>query len=238
MAEWSEKIARTVQTPDGELARELRLIPRQVWLACWSVIADPSGKAARAAWRGVAAVRRGRMLRASLGLETGTARYRWSDLRARRICALALGLHLLNERTRRRGRWAGGCVRGITRPALCALLRDPNDPRSSSTPSVSALAGTHRPGATAATGEVGYLRALEEAGFCYSQQLAPAVAAPCERFGAYCSNRYWLSDCVIERAIGDRGELWKLLALGDDWQRQELERGLTAYESPEPRPPD
>lgn len=202
-----ERLEPLLETREREgLAFELRLIPRHVWRTCWKIVGDRSGAAARAAWRGVAPLLRVRMLRASLGLyATEFARYRWSDMRARRICALAWALIELSKRGTRRGRWAGGLVTGITRGALCQLLRDPHDDRESAVPSLSALAGTHRVGATAMTGEVGYMVALKEVGFCYSQQLDPKDALPCERWGTYCSARYWLATSVYERAFAELG---------------------------------
>lgn len=212
------------------LAWELRLIPRDVWRTSWKIVGDASGAAARAAWRGVAPLLRVRMLRAALSMHgASSARYSWARLRARRICALAWALQALAKRGRRRGQWAGGLVCGVTRNALCHLLRDPYEPSAElAVPSVSALAGTHRVGATVESGELGYMMALKAAGFCYSQRVGPASnPLPCERWGAWCSARYWLAAGVYERAVAEFGvDAGALLEFSAGWVRDGLEPAL------------
>lgn len=183
-------------------ANRARVIPFKLWLLCAMVIADRSGRAARvelAKLKNRPAA--GAILRASIAPELGAERRSWSDLRTRRIAALGLAIVHLADPTRRRDQWGGGLVRGIPRGALCALLRDPLDPRSSATPSISALVGVHRPGATADTGQVGYLNALAAAGLLYRQQL-PACEAGRDEVGpsGWAMNRYWVVTSAWELA--------------------------------------
>ncbi len=223
------------------LAFELRLIPVHVWRTCWKIVGDASGAAARAAWRGVAPLLRARMLRAALNMQgIEAARYSWADKRARRICALAWALYTLAKRTRRRGQWAGGLVLGVTRGALCHLLRDPYEPSAEdAVPGISALAGTHRKGATAASGEVGYMLALKEVGFVYSQRVHNRDnALPCERWGAWCSARYWLASGVYERAVAELGhDAGALLEFAAAWVADGMQPALRRlFAQPPPLP--
>lgn len=183
-------------------ANRARLIPFKLWLLCAMVIADRSGRAARAELaklKNRAAA--GAILRASIAPEQRAERRSWADLRTRRIAALGLAIVHLAQPTRRRDQWGGGIVRGIARGALCALLRDVMDRRPTATPSVSALRGVHRPGGSADNGQIGYLDALEAAGLLYSQQL-PASEAGRDEVGpsGWAMNRYWLVTGVWELA--------------------------------------
>lgn len=48
--------------------------------------------------------------------------------------------------------------------------------------------------------------ALKAAGFCYSQKVSTRDnALPCERWGAWCSARYWLAASVYERVLAELG---------------------------------
>lgn len=180
----------------------LKLIPFRVWMLCACVLADRSGRAARlelSKLKNRAAA--GAILRASIAPELGAERRSWSDLRTRRIAALGLALVHLADTTRRRDQWGGGMVRGLARKALCALLRDPLDPRPTAIPSVEALVGVHRTGADPNGGQVGYLRALVSAGLVYRQQL-PASVAGRDEVGpsGWAMNRYWIVTGALELA--------------------------------------
>lgn len=169
------------------------VIPVAVWSMASDVLADPSGRAARI-WlaryakrfpHAVGAVR----MAALVPLEQGGAVYLWSDERTRRIVALGLSLLSLATSTRRKGRYRH-LVCGVARGAFRALLRNPF---SGEQPSMSAIAGVHRRGASLQSGQLGYLRALESAGFCYRQQVY-AQRESCEIGfpSGHPPNRYWL----------------------------------------------
>lgn len=121
-------------------------------------------------------------------------RYGYESSRARYVIATALITYVLRSTTRRRDRWGGGMVSGITEGAFCMLLANPYNSRQHC--SRSALVGTHRRGGTWETGEVGYLLALVQTGALFRQQLPasdPSVR-PWEKCwpSGYTSNRYWL----------------------------------------------
>lgn len=189
-----DRIRKRLELHGCTLGREgFRLIPRHVWLMCWDILADPSGRSARI-WlrreRNKIAV--GCIRLAALACDgAGDGRYTWTDERARRICALGLALCALAIPTRRRGPWQS-IVRAIPRGALLALLASPWE--TDRKPSMTGLVGTHRPGATMESGQVGYLLALELAGLCYAQQLPASQVAAHERCwpSGYASNRYWI----------------------------------------------
>jgi hypothetical protein len=196
-----------------------RLIPRRVWVLAQDVLADPSGRAVRI-WMSRARnkVAVGAIRLAALVPGPAGSRYSWADERARRIAALGLGLLELGAPTARRGIWTD-VVRGVTRGALCALLANPWERERR--PSMTALAGRHRSGADFTTGQVGYLRALEEAGFCYRQQL-PADDRSVRGFerwrgkegDVWTSNRYWIVSLIPTRALSDE-EKRRLIALNE-----------------------
>jgi len=154
-------------------------------------LADPSGRAIRYHSRrlghpiAIGAIRRAALVPGA----DGQCRYSWRDDRARRIAALGLALVSLAAPTRRKGQFTL-LARGFSRQCLAALLADP---WSRARPSLTALAGRHRRGATLETGQLGYLRALEAAGLFYAQQLPAAVCDPGEvgPSGWACS-RYWI----------------------------------------------
>jgi hypothetical protein len=203
-------------TPNG-----FRVIPKWVWAVCCNIVNDDSGRAARIYLRrarnkvGAGAIR----LAALVPQDNGKALYSWADSRARKVAALGVALLALEVPTRRAGPWEG-IVRGVPRGALCALLASAwrfervNGELRRRRPSLSALAGVHRTGADLESGQVGYLKALELAGFCYAQQL-PAHAV--ERFEAcwpsgYATNRYWIVTSIPTRPLSDEQKL-ALMAL-------------------------
>ena len=205
-------------------------VPRHVWLTCACLLVDGSGKYARAVLRQMRnKVFAGAVREAALAPLPGDAGYRydWTDRRARYVLAIAYAIHACSYTTHRRG-WSGLC-RGLSRHALLTIVRDPfrasREPWcelcESRHPSFSALSGTHRVDATLDTGQIGWLRALEEAGAISVQQFkAPdqikALCAPWE-IGerGYPVNWYWLpsavpvglsaTDLAIATALHDRG---------------------------------
>lgn len=198
------------------------------------VLADPSGRACRV-WLGRQRnkVAVGALRRAALEPDDeGGARRTWADERARRIAALGLALLKLSRPTHRKGIWTS-VVRGVTRGLLCALLGSPweRDRR----PSIGALAGTSHDGA-----RVGYLRALERAGFMYRQQLAAEHVEQWEvwqnrRGEAWACNRYWVIG-MIPTAPLDDDEKRRLLALHHEGWEVPTEQ-LVRAPRPAPAPP-
>lgn len=202
----------------GGIAVDPTVIPLDVWLTSWAVVADETGAALRAAFkfaRNTAA--KENALRAALCVTSGgVARYRFSrDRRSRCIAATALNMLALAKPTKVKGAYGGGEVLGVPRGAFCELLRDVNDPREAErqdlsqpcpvcyrdercshtrapgVPAVNTVFGRHRVDGTAEGGEVGYWQALYEAGFGYSRQLPPSEAEPVElAFGPHATNRY------------------------------------------------
>lgn len=194
-----------------DAGRDLEHIPRIVWERSWQQVSDRTGRAIREGFRREGNTRAKAVIaKAALCIgDDQLARYSWADMRARRIAALGLALLALAKRTRRRDCWGGGIVKGISRGALAALLRDVHEPRaivdgngrrrrSKGTPAITTLAGTHRTDGTPQNGQVGYLRALQAAGLFYRQQLPEGVGEPCEfaHGGTHPTNRYWLASAV------------------------------------------
>jgi hypothetical protein len=192
-------------------------------------------------------------------------------LRSRRIAALAIAMLELAKPTKVRGAYGGGEVLGIPRGAFCELLRDVNDPRRApkvdwyavrhckfcksrgcavckerdpGVPHVNTVFGSHRDGGTAESGEVGYWRALHEAGFGYRRQLPPREAAAVElAFGPYATNRYQICASKPERCAERIREallarLGLLIALQEGPSALEAElRRLPGIPPPETPPP-
>jgi hypothetical protein len=210
----------------GGVAVDVTVIPLEVWLTSWAVVADATGGALRAAFklaRNTAA--KENALRAALCVTAGgDARYRFNNMRSRRIAATAINMLALAKPTKVRGAYGGGEVLGVPRGAFAELLRDVNDPRPAErddptsicpvccrdercvherppgVPTVNAVFGKHRVDGTAEGGEVGYWVALYEAGFGYRRQLPPSEALPVElAFGPYATNRYQICASKPER---------------------------------------
>lgn len=186
-------------------------VPRHVWLTCACLLVDGSGRFARQVLRGISnKVFAGAVRDAALAPLPGDRgdRYDWTDKRARYVLAIAYAIHSCAYQTSRRG-WSGLC-RGLSRHALLTLVRDPfrasREPWCERCerrhPSYSALSGTHRAGASLDTGQIGWLRALEEAGAISRQQFkAPdTIAAMCKPWeigeAGYPINWYWLPSAV------------------------------------------
>lgn len=195
-----------------------RGIPIEVVRMARVIRADGTGIAAKSYVRKIGnRVYAGAVLTAALvPMGDGRYRYTWADERARIIVALGCFLHAMSVHTRRRGRWSR-VVRGFTQGALAAVLANPYEPDRR--PSLSAINGRHRPGASLHDGQLGYLRALEAAGAIYSQQLPTRHVTAFERVwpSGYASNRYWL---VTDRAdapdsAGRRDQLHGLRRVAD-----------------------
>jgi hypothetical protein len=225
----------------------IRVIPMRVWAACAQVIADPTGRAARMHLKRLNnRTAAGAILDAAIPERSGRT---WAALRVRRIAALGIALVMLAHRTRRRGPW-GALVRGIPRAALAALLRDPFDDRAPGAdgrapaiPSVTALFGTHRPGAAPMGPDVGYFVPLRAAGVAYAQQL-PAEQVQSSEVGpsGHALNRYWVASDTPETIDDDtaRARAFELAELAQaDARRLDAqvmrERRATADK---PEPPD
>jgi hypothetical protein len=138
------------------------VIARKTWRASWVRRGDHSG---RAAWLSLCQAKNraaaGAIRRAALA-----GRRTWSSSYALNVLTLGLALLELSHATRRKSRWRN-ILDGIPIGALQELLRDPV---SGKVPHRNSISGTHRPHATLQNGQLGYLRALELAGFCYTQQ--------------------------------------------------------------------
>jgi hypothetical protein len=208
-----------------------RLIPKDTFVASRLRMGDLSGFAIRAAFRrcrnkvAIGAIRNA----ALVPDEHGRARYTWADERARAVATLGLALLELSIPTARVGTW-GAIVRGIPRGALCALLSTPWEPDKPK--SVSALVGTHRPDGSLQNGNIGYLRALIEAGFCYRQQLPAADVKRFEKCwpSGYPSNRYWIVGDTPTSPLSDetKRRLLALHAFGREAHRERLQRARKA----------
>lgn len=178
-------------------------IPKRVWVMCWLIMGDLSGRAARFFLE-----RERNRAYAGYVLESalGSGARSWSSLRARRECTHGLMLGALTKYGRVRGKW-GGVVMGIPQTAILAALRDPYETRAPywlpalpwrpkpelrdpALPSRTALSGEHKRGGT--RGDVGYFNALEQLGAVKSYQLPAERAEPFEVLGpsGHALNRY------------------------------------------------
>jgi hypothetical protein len=194
------------------------------------LLVDGSGKFARSVLRAMPnKVFAGAIRDAALAPQPGDAgpRYDWTDRRARYVLAVAYAINALAYATNRPG-WSRLC-RGLSRHALLAMLRDPHgatreplcDDCGKRHPSMSALSGRHRDGATLESGQIGWLRALEEAGAISVQQFkAPdTIARHCAAWeigeSGYPINWYWVPSALpvaltreqlaIAQALQERG---------------------------------
>lgn len=168
-AHWEKKPEPTAELPFW------RMVEQDLWIACKDIVAGgaPAVKFHFSTIRSKSAI--GAMRRAALcPLPGGGTLRSWSSLRARRIAALAYAQIKLAKHTARKGPW-GTVVRGIPQEVLLLLLAFPD---GTEVPSRSALVGRHRgPESRSERGELGYLRALESAGFLHSQQWYPDAQA-------------------------------------------------------------
>lgn len=183
-----EKAHRERQRARGANNARPPVWKREVWLMSRDILADPSG---RAVLMWLCRLRRSHsgtpiwaIVRAALGVRTDEQLTRtWRDGRARCVSVIGLAQLMLSRETNRRSQWRR-CVRGYSVANFRALLRSPWEPRTPSRTAVSGRAGRYR----------GYQRALEEAGFCYSQQLPSSEVASWEIGSAtgHAYNRYWI----------------------------------------------
>lgn len=213
---------------------EIELIPGRVWTMAMVVLSDPTGQAAKiylARQRNRVAV--GAIREAALVPGPAGCRYTWADWRARAITALGLALLMMCHRTARRGIWAS-MVKGLTIGAFGALLRNPWD--RTARPSRTAISGVHRAGGSYREGTVGYLTALRQAGFCYSQQLPASDVTPAERWvtrrgDIRASNRYWIVTASPSMASTDeiRARLLELHERGWLAPDEQIERAPERY---------
>ena len=222
------KLEREIRARGGH-AVGLRVVRSHVWSMCSHILADRSGRAGRLY------LRRcpnkpfvGAVMRAAFG-ELDTAgrprgRVAWCDMRARRIVAVGLAMLAISKRSHRAGQW-NACVLGIPRGAFCALLADPYETRAGKgTPATTTLYGTHKPDATAETGQVGYIVALREAGALYRQQLPKGQGLLCETGypSGYPPNRYWLLTPEPEKVHDDADRYRLAMLAAGVFERPEL----------------
>lgn len=219
-----DRLSGKIRASGGNPKVALENVPLFVWRMCWLVIGDATGEAGRMYLRRLKSRTASAAIIAAAfgGIPKGCAgrippRFEWASLRARRIVALGLALSALAKPTRKSGH-RNGLVMGFGRGTFCALLANPMVRRPSyeltekrtikgsekkvavvvtrnpAQPSVAGVFGTHEPGATSDTGQVGYFVALRDAGFVYRQQLSEKYATENECYGpsGHACNRYWL----------------------------------------------
>lgn len=185
-----------------------RTIPRDVWVMAWDCEADGTGHAVRY-W----------MRRERNKVAVGAARAAalaggrtWHSQTARRIMTCALVQLRCAVSVERKGRWTE-LVRGIPAGAFSAMLAPPGT--GARAPHRNTLLGFHRGLASdVGRGQGGYIRALELAGFCYSQQLPADQVEAFERCGpsGHACNRYWLLS-GNPSSVRDQAEREALIAL-------------------------
>lgn len=222
------RVTRSLNIPTGT-----RIIPRPAWIVAWHILADPTGRAAAHYLRKCSnKIAAGLIRRAALAVDDrGRARYTWTDPRARRVAALAVGMLYMQKATAKTGRWQG-FISGVPIGAFAALLRDPYTGRR---PSFNALTGTHLPTGNYQNGGVGYLTALRQVRFVYTQQLPPSQVRPFERAGpsGYAVGRHWIVTADPRRPVSEP-EKARLLTIYRQ-ERETLKRekqaesGLTVY---------
>jgi len=209
---------------------------RASFLMAADMAADHSGRAVRIwLWRCRNKPLVGAIRQAALAPdpETGVCRYDWRDARARNIARVALVLHAHATVTRReRGASWGLCVRGITRGALAAWLRDPF---TGARPASTTLTGTHRLGGSYLNGQVGWLKALNDTDALYSVQPPPEACAPWEIWPAKkwsggvfipTTNQWWLRAPLpsMSMSSAELERLAELAAIGCDAHTEEISR--------------
>jgi hypothetical protein len=188
-------------------------IPRWVWLMAQFILADATGKIAR--WYLLEEKNRvfaGAVRNAALvPLPDGTTRYSWRDKRARTVLAIGMTIKACSRVTKRKGPWSL-LTRGVNRCGLLLVVRDVTGGDQlcktcgNHHPSVAALSGIHEKHATAQTGQVGWLVALEEASAIYREQFKdPDTIKKCcqpwevgER--GYPVNWYWMPGALTDPA--------------------------------------
>lgn len=198
MAQWG------AEEPEGGW----RGIPRDVWVMSWDCVGDGTGAALRY-W--LKRCRNKTFLGAARAAALAGGRT-WQDLTARRIMACALVQERMSVAVDRPGRWTE-LVRGIPVGAFAAALTPPGS--EARVPHRNTLIGQHRGvQSDAARGQVGYLRALEDAGALYSQQLPADEVDAFERCGpsGHACNRYWLLS-PVPTVVDDQAEREALIAL-------------------------
>jgi hypothetical protein len=177
-------------------------IPRDVWLMCWQIVGDPTGRGARMWLRWLRRRYGGWVLSrlreaAMMPDAEGRARYTWADERARRICALGLLLLRMSHETTRRQAWGsvstirGRLVKGLSAEALCSALAAPWDlEQRPSAKNIGATVGDW----------TGYIAALDVAGFLERGQVPIEVANSFEvgRYSGKTINRYWVPDPLLQ----------------------------------------
>lgn len=232
-----------------------RTAPRRTYVMTHDIIGDQAGRAPRiwlGRFRARYPIQVGKIERAALApLPDGSTTYTYSDQRARRVVATALALLDMSERApsqygtralpKRRGRWCH-YVAGLTLGTLRAMLRDPYNGH---VPSRSCVVGWHqvrasdaraRPEGALIDGQIGYVPALELAGFCYRHQQRTERGdhlLSCERGyeSGHPPTRYWIVGAPVDlenvaaeadvREAHRAGQHELVPALATRWQRHE-----------------
>lgn len=186
-----------------------KFISADLWYDCYTIVWDTSGKAIREFSRQCSnKIALSRINRASLGIitENGERKYSYfgdsrGAIRARSIFAVGWLLLNLAVGTRRKGPY-NLLVAGIQQSVIIDML---SGGRKEERIHRTTLSGTHR--ATRLAGEIGYLDALKDSGFCYTRQAKwqgddPNIKGwedirPTERAGSndgwnFSTARYWI----------------------------------------------
>lgn len=149
-----------------------KFISADLWFDCYTIVWDKEGRAVREFSRRCSnKIAISRINRAALGIigENGQRAYSYrGDSRGavRARCIFAVGWLLLNLAvgTRRKGPY-NLLVAGIPQKAIIEMLAGGQNEDKIG---LSTLSGTHRK--TKQAGEIGYLDALKQSGFCYTRQ--------------------------------------------------------------------
>lgn len=204
-----------------------KFISADLWYDCYTIVWDKTGKAIREFSRQCSnKIAIARINRAALGIidENGERKYSYfgdsrGAVRARSIFAVGWLLLNLAVGTRRKGPY-NLLVAGIPQSAIIDML---SGGRKEERIYRTTLSGTHR--RTRLAGEIGYLDALKQSGFCYTRQVKwkredPSTKGwedirPNERAGSngdwnFSTARYW----IITSQFNDskdpdvRSQLW------------------------------
>jgi hypothetical protein len=160
-----------------------RFIPLALWRRAWAIVADPTGRAAEyslAAFGNHAAAKAIRDAATAYGVRS------MARPRARLIVALGLTIAALASAKSDDERYPRE-LRGIPQAAFRALLRDPF---TGVWPSLTAIIGIHTEDGSVENSELGYLRALEETGFCRTIRLPKYEVTKREALGVHALARY------------------------------------------------
>lgn len=249
---WKARFVADHESWDAVGSEPPERIPREVWVMCWMIVGDHSGRAARMYLRWARSRFGGWALArirdaAMQPNDQGECRYTWADDRARRITALGLLLLRCSHNATRRQAFGsastkvGRLVKSINEEALCSALAMPWD--LSDKPSAKNIgAAVPRSGRPNEAPWLGYIAALDEAGFLERGRVPLEVAGDNEigRWSGHTINRYWIADPLLnanpQRGSG-RGVSYESVgdttasnAIGWWWCEEELVRAPSRAE--------